>query len=84
MMGDNERIKVAMDLYGAASGKLRCDLIVPRGLSDEEVRDLVFENENTIYAPSNLLSFEFEDDECHDINIYREDGRPLFCDEGGA
>ena len=83
-MGDNERIKVAIDLYGVASGKVKCDLIVPRGLSDEEVRNLVFENENTIYTPSNLQSFKFQDDECHQIDIYREDGRPLFCDEGSA
>lgn len=80
-MGENERIQISIDLHGVASGKLKCDLVVPKGLSDEEVRDFISDNENKIYTPSNLQSFQFQDDECHDIDIYREDGRPLGCDE---
>ena len=79
-MSEFERIRISMDLHGVASGKLKCDLLVPHGLSDTEVSDFVWENQNEIYTPSNLQSFQFEDDECHDIDIHREDGRPLFSD----
>ena len=80
-MSEYERIQISMDLHGVASGKLKYDLLVPKGLSDEEVTDFAWDNQDKIYTPSNLLSFKFEDDECHDIYIYREDGRPLGCDE---
>ena len=83
-MGNKERIKISMDLHGVASGKLKCDLIVPRGLSDTEVRDFVWENQDRILVPRNFQSIQFQDDECHDVDIHREDGRPLGCDEEGV
>ena len=82
-MNEIECITISIDLHGVASGKLKCDLIVPKGLSDEEVMEFVSESESRIYAPSNLQSFQFQDDECHEIDIHRENGRPLFSDEEG-